>query len=113
MDLKRRDEAPPFEFAEFTLRELTPDSFTEGSIAEVVVPVGADRPSRINEKTHRIYVCLAGEIEFRVSEERFRLSPGDLLRVDTGEEYGFHNGGYEEGRLLLIRMPGPTLPERV
>jgi len=25
----------------------------------------------------------------------------------------FHNGGYQEGRLLLIRVPGPSLPENL
>lgn len=111
MDIKRRHDAPPFEFAEFTLRELTPDPFTEGSIAEVTVPLGADRPTRTNEKDHRVYVCLAGEIEFRVEGTTVRLGAGDVLHIAKGEEYGFHNGGYEEGRMLLLRMPGPSLPE--
>jgi mannose-6-phosphate isomerase-like protein (cupin superfamily) len=39
------------------------------------------------------------------------LSRGDSIHIGVGEEYGFHNGGYEEGRLLLIRMPGPVKPE--
>jgi mannose-6-phosphate isomerase-like protein (cupin superfamily) len=111
MDIKRRNEVPPFEFAEFTLRELTPAPFVEGSIAEVTVPVGSDRPTRVNEKDHRIYACVSGVIEFRVAGTTLRIVPGDVLHIDKGEEYGFHNGGYEEGRLLLIRMPGPTLPD--
>jgi hypothetical protein len=36
------------------------------------------------------------------------MTTGDVLHVDKGETYGFHNGGYEEGRLLLIRVPGPA-----
>jgi mannose-6-phosphate isomerase-like protein (cupin superfamily) len=112
MDIKRRDEVPPFEFADFTLRELTPEPFVEGSIAELTVPVGSDRPTRVNEKDHRIYVCLAGVIEFRLGDTTLRISQGDVLHIDKGEEYGFHNGGYEEGRLILIRMPGPTSPDR-
>ena len=40
--------------------------------------------------------------------ETFRMTTGDVLHVDKGETYGFHNGGYEEGRLLLIRVPGPA-----
>ena len=51
-----------------------------------------------------------GELEFKVDDEVFHLSPGDVLHIDKGETYGFHNGGYEEGRLLLIRVPGPLLP---
>ena len=57
-----------------------------------------------------MYVGLVGDIEFKVDGEVFRLSPGDVVHIDKGEEYGFHNGGYEEGRLLLIRVPGPSLP---
>ncbi len=111
MELVRHDEAKPFAFAEFTIRELSPKAFDLGSIAEVTVPIGADRPERVNEKTHRVYVCLRGDIEFRVEGETIHLRPGDVLHVATGERYGFHNGGYEEGTLLLVRVPGPALPE--
>ena len=111
MELKRYADAPPFEFGDFVVRELSPDAFSIGSVAEIIVPIGADRTPRRNEKTHRLYVVLAGDIEFRVEGETLRLSRGDSLHVGTGEEYGFHNGGYEEGRLLLIRMPGPVKPE--
>ena len=111
MELKRYEDAGEFVFADFTIRELSPDAFDVGSVAEIIVPMGADRPSRRNEKTHRMYVVLDGELEFRVEGETLRLGRGDALHVGTGEEYGFHNGGYEEGRLLLIRIPGPTKPE--
>lgn len=111
MDLKRYDDAGAFVYADFTLRDLSPDAFDVGSVAEIIVPIGADRTPRRSEKTHRLYVVLAGDIEFRVEGETLRLSRGDSLHVGTGEEYGFHNGGYEEGRLLLIRMPGPVKPE--
>jgi len=111
MEFIRHDETKPFEFAEFVIRELTPPSFTEGSIAEVTVPIGSDRPRRINQKRHRIYVGIAGDVEFYVAGNTVHVRPGDLLRIDEGEEYGFHNGGYEEARLLLIRVPGPSLPE--
>lgn len=111
MELIRRDEVEPFEFADITLRELTPKAFDLGSIAEVTVPMGAVRPARVNRKTHRIYHCLQGEIEFTVDGRTLRLRPGDVLHIAEGEEYGFHNGGYEEGCLLLIRVPGPSLPE--
>lgn len=111
MEIKRYSDAAAFEFADFTLRELGPESVEEASMAEIFLPIGADRPPRISRKRHRIYVCLAGEIEFMVSEQVVRLTRGDTLYISQGEEYGFHNGGYEDGRLLLIRMPGPALPE--
>ncbi|HHC08531.1 MAG TPA: cupin domain-containing protein [Actinobacteria bacterium] len=111
MEFVAHDETKPFSFADFTLRELTPGAFEEGSIAEVVVPIGADRPERENLKRHRIYVGLAGDVEFEVDGATVHVRPGDLLHIGEGERYRFHNGGYEEAKLLLIRMPGPSLPE--
>lgn len=111
MELIRHEDTKPFEFAEFVIRELSPGTFEEGSIAEVTVPIGADRPKRVNAKRHRIYVGITGDVEFEVEGNVVHLRPGDLLRIAEGEEYGFHNGGYEEAKLLLIRMPGPSLPE--
>jgi mannose-6-phosphate isomerase-like protein (cupin superfamily) len=111
MQVKRYEDAGEFVFADFTIRELSPDAFDVGSVAEIIVPVGADRPRRRNQKKHRLYVVLQGDIEFRVEDATIRLSRGDSIHIGVGEEYGFHNGGYEEGRLLLIRMPGPVKPE--
>ena len=111
MERKRYTDAAPFEFGDFVVRELSPDAFTIGSVAEIIVPIGADRTQRVSEKTHRMYVVMTGDIEFRVAGETFRATAGDTVHIASGEEYGFHNGGYEEGRLLLIRVPGPTLPD--
>lgn len=108
MELRRYSDQTAFAFGDIQLRELTPDSFALASFAEVVLPIGVDRPSRENEKDHRIYICFRGDIEFTVGDETFRMTTGDVLHVDKGETYGFHNGGYEEGRLLLIRVPGPA-----
>ena len=110
MELKRYSDAAPFMFGDFELRELTPTAYDGSSFAEIVVPIGADRTPRASEKEHRMYVGLVGDIEFKVDGEVFRLSQGDVVHIDKGETYGFHNGGYEVGRLLLIRVPGPLLP---
>lgn len=113
MEFKRYSDAVPFGFGDFELRELTPDAFDIASFAEVVVPIGVDRPSRESIKDHRMYLCLQGDIEFTVGGEVVHLTRGDVLHIDKGETYGFHNGGYEEGRLLLLRVPGPTMPGTV
>lgn len=110
MELKQYAQATPFMYGDFELRELTPDAFDVASFAEIIVPVGADRTRRVSEKDHRVYVCLVGDLEFTVDDTTMRLGAGDVLHIDNGETYGFHNGGYEEGRLLLIRVPGPSLP---
>jgi mannose-6-phosphate isomerase-like protein (cupin superfamily) len=113
MEYKRYTDATPFAFGDLELRELTPEAFRDASFAEVVVPVGADRVPRVNAKTHRIYICFAGDIEFTVEDEVVHLMTGDVLHIAEGETYGFHNGGYQVGRLLLLRVPGPSLPENL
>jgi mannose-6-phosphate isomerase-like protein (cupin superfamily) len=111
MELRRYADQTPFSFGDIQLRELTPEAFTLASFAEVVLPIGVERPERESAKDHRIYVCFRGDVEFTVGHESFHLGQGDVLHVDKGETYGFHNGGYEEARLLLIRVPGPSLPD--
>lgn len=111
MELKRYADITPFEYGDIQLRELTPSVFTLASFAEVVLPIGVERSERQSAKDHRIYLCLRGEIEFTVEGETLRLGVGDVLHIDKGETYRFHNGGYEEGRLFLLRVPGPELPE--
>jgi quercetin dioxygenase-like cupin family protein len=111
MELKRYADQPPFAFGDIELRELTPEAFTMASFAEVVLPIGIERPARENSKDHRIYICFEGEIEFTVGDASMRLGRGDVLHIAKGEIYGFHNGGYETGRLLLIRVPGPAPAE--
>lgn len=113
MELKRYEEATPFLFGDLELRELTPDAFTSASFAEVVVPIGVDREPRVSQKDHRMYICLGGDIEFSVDGEVFHLARGDVVHIASGETYGFHNGGYQEVRLLLIRVPGPSMPENL
>ncbi|MCZ7534422.1 MAG: cupin domain-containing protein [Acidimicrobiia bacterium] len=111
MELKRYSDAPVFKFGDLQLRELTPEVFDAASFAEVVVPIGADREPRVSSKEHRMYICFVGEVEFSVNGESIRLTTGDVLHISEGETYGFHNGGYQEVRLLLIRVPGPSIPQ--
>ena len=52
-----------------------------GSVAEIIVPMGAERTARVSEKTHRMYVVVVGDIEFRVAGETFRAGPGDTVQI--------------------------------
>lgn len=107
MELTRYDKAERYQFADLWVRELAPDAMQSGSLAEITVPKGASRPSRVSQKVDRVYVCLAGEVEFTVNGEVVRLEPYDVIHIASGEEYGFHNGGFEDARLLLFRSPRP------
>ena len=111
MELKRYADQAPFMYGDIQLREMTPEAFDLASFAEVVLPIGVERPARQNAKDHRIYVCQSGDIEFTVDGAVFHLERGDVVHIAKGETYGFHNGGYEEGRLLLLRVPGPEQPD--
>jgi len=111
VEIRRYDEVEVFPFGDMVLRELSPEALHGASIAEIIVPMGVQRPSRVSEKRDRVYVGLSGDIEFTVDGVVTRLGPGDVVHIAEGEEYGFYNGGYEEGRLLLIRIPGLTVGE--
>lgn len=111
MQITRYDEVTPYQFADLWLRELSPDSMQAGSMAEITIPIGVERPSRHSQKVDRVYVGLAGVVEFTVDGESTHLGTGDVIHIAQGEEYGYFNGGQEEARLLLFRAPAPSRPE--
>lgn len=110
MHLTRHADIAPYQFADLFLRELSPEPMQAGSIAEITVPIGVERPRRTSQKIDRVYVGLAGEVEFTVDGQSVRLGEGDVIHIAQGEEYGFFNGGQEEARLLLFRSPAPSPP---
>lgn len=111
MQISRYDEAAAYQFADLWLRELSPDAMKAGSIAEIILPIGVERPARRSQKVDRVYVGLEGEVQFTVNGEEAMLSRGDVIHIGEGEEYGFFNGGQVEARLLLFRSPAPSSPE--
>jgi quercetin dioxygenase-like cupin family protein len=110
MHITRYADVPRYQFADLWLRELSPDPMQAGSIAEVTMPIGVERPRRRSQKIDRVYVGLIGEVEFTVEGETTRLGPGDVIHIAQGEEYGYFNGGQEEARMLLFRSPAPSPP---
>lgn len=111
MQVTRYADAPAYQFSDLWLRELSPDAMQAGSLAEIVLPIGVQRPRRRSQKTDRVYVGITGEVQFSVDGEELLLARGDVIHIAEGEEYGFFNGGQEEARLLLFRSPAPSLPE--
>jgi mannose-6-phosphate isomerase-like protein (cupin superfamily) len=82
-----------------------------GSIAEITLPIGVQRPSRRSQKIDRVYIGVSGEVQFTVEGEEVLIRRGDVIHIAQGEEYGFFNGGQQEARLLLFRAPAPSSPE--
>lgn len=85
---------------------MTPPSLFAASMAEVEVPIGADTPPFAAIEKKKVYVGVSGEIEFDISGDQVRVRRGDVLLIEKGEQYSYHNGGYEPGRLLLLQIPG-------
>lgn len=111
MQITRYQDVAPYQFSDLWLRELSPKAMQAGSIAEVALPIGVQRPSRRSKKVDRVYVGLAGEVHFTVGDQSVHIGPGDVIHIAEGEDYGYFNGGQEEARLLLFRSPAPSAPD--
>ena len=111
MELRTYDGVEPFPFGNLTVRDMTPETFTRLSMAVVEVPIGAEHPPFAEQRKEKIYVGLQGEVQFTCEGETALLNPGDVLVFDPGEQYSYHNGGYEPGRLLVLQRPNRTAPD--
>ena len=106
MELRRYDDADAFPFGNLAVKDMTPAILKQASLTEIEVPIGADNPPYAAAANDKIYVGVTGEIEFKIDGLAVRLKRGDVLVVERGEQYQYHNGGYEMGRLFLIQIPG-------
>lgn len=105
MELKRYDDAESFPFGNLIVRDMTPSLFEQASFSEIEVPIGADNPPYAAAANDKVYIGVSGEVEFKIDGIAKRLRPGDVLVIERGEQYQYHNGGYEMGRLFLIQVP--------
>jgi len=107
MELKRYSETAPIAFGSLTIRDVTPRALAVASMTEIEVPIGGENPPFAAAGKKKIYVAITGEIEFDIGGDKVRIARGDVLLIEVGEEYSYHNGGYEPGRLLVLQIPGP------
>lgn len=105
MELKKYQAEEPFPFGTLGVRDMTPATFTRLSMAVVEVPIGAEHPPFAEQRKEKIYVGLKGEVQFTCQGETALVGPGDVLVFSPGEQYSYHNGGYEPGRLLVLQRP--------
>ncbi len=105
MEINRYAEAASFPFGHLVVRDMTPGSFDRLSLAEIEVPIGADNPPFAAALNDKVYVGITGEVEFVVGGAPVRMGRGDVLVIRAGEQYSYHNGGYEMGRLFLLQVP--------
>jgi mannose-6-phosphate isomerase-like protein (cupin superfamily) len=105
VELKTYKGEAEFPFGTLTVKDMTPDTFTQLSMALVEVPIGAEHPPFAENRKEKIYVGLKGDVEFTCDGRTARIGPGDILVFKGGEQYSYHNGGYEPGRLLVLQRP--------
>lgn len=105
MELKKYNDEAPFPFGTLSVTDMTPTTFTELSVGVVEVPIGGEHPPFAEQRKEKTYVGLRGEVQFTSEGETALVSPGDLLVFRGGEQYSYHNGGYEPGQLLVLQRP--------
>ena len=108
MELRRYDETASFPFGDLAVSNLTPTTFTQLSIAVIEVPIGAEHPPFAEQRKEKIYVGIRGDVEFTCDGETVRIGRGDVLVFNGGEQYSYHNGGYESAQLLVLQRPSRT-----
>lgn len=89
-----------------TITDLTPpDSIWQGSLVEVDVPAGTLHPLARSTKCETFYYCDRGELDFEVEADRFHVKTGDLVVIEPGQWYRYHNASGGPVRLLSFNIP--------
>lgn len=110
MDIKRYGDSESFPFGHLVIRDMTPESFSQATFSEVEVPIGADNPPYAAPAKDKVYIGVSGDIEFNIGDRSVRVRRGDVLVIEHGEQYRYHNGGYEMGRLFVVQVPPEEKP---
>ncbi|MDB5579621.1 MAG: hypothetical protein JWR80_4797 [Bradyrhizobium sp.] len=101
----RYDATTPFQFESLHIREMTPDDLSSASVAEISVPSGARHSRARSTKCDKLYVCLTGEIVFRLDSGEVRLSPNDVLSIRRDHWFAYANERSGDARMLLVHVP--------
>ena len=95
----------PFDFRGLQIRELTPNGLLSASVAEVEIAPGAKHDTARSTKSDKLYICVEGDISFRIENKDVNLEPRDLLLIHKGEWFNYHNKGNAVARVILIHIP--------
>ena len=70
---------------------------------EIVVPAGKNSGrDRLHHRGDELAVCLAGQLEFVIGEEKFVLRAGDSLHFKSSLPHGWRNPGKREARMIIV-----------
>ncbi len=95
----------PFDFKGLQIRELTPDGLATASIAEIEIAPGTRHETARSTKSDKIYIGIEGDISFQVENRDVKLKPGEILLIQSGEWFNYHNASGEIAKVFLMHIP--------
>ena len=103
--LVRRASLEPTEFGGLRIFDYTATSDLGSSVAWIEVPGGAEHAEAWSKRSEKFYLVIHGVIAFRLKDEEFELSEGDLCHVERGEHFSYKNKSGEPATLVLVHTP--------
>jgi quercetin dioxygenase-like cupin family protein len=101
----KHSEAVPFDFYGLSIRELSPTSSSQASVAEIEVPPGGAHPQARSTASDKLYVGVEGKVTFHLHDRVQSLEHLDVLLIKKGEWFSYSNDTGEAARLLLVHVP--------
>lgn len=84
------------------LIDRTTSNIENCSLAEEVLPVGAEVVRHFHRETEEIYYVLSGDGEMTVGEETEKVSAGDAVFIPKNHIHTLKNTGSEPMKILLV-----------
>ena len=95
----------PLEFDGLKIVDYTAERESSSSFAEITVLPGVRHKFSWSNRSDKYYYVVEGSIEFTLSDQSKKLSPGDVCIVHQGVRFGYANPGPNEAKLILIHTP--------
>ena len=75
------------------------------SVIQERIPSGAGEVAHYHQRARQLFFVLTGELQIRLGEQLFRLSPGDSLEVPPGAQHRVRNASEAEATFLVVSAP--------
>lgn len=108
-----RESLNAVEFDGLVIRDYTAGRGGSSSMAEILVPAGAQHKRAWSKRSNKYYYVVDGRLSFIVENQFFDLSTGDVCIILQGERFSYENKSGEIAKLLLVHTPSFELAEEV
>lgn len=109
VEVVNRDRSAPFitkDRSEIrSILDLTNSTATNQSLAEAILPPGAETEEHLHPRTEEIYYVLRGRGLMSLEGERREVGPGDGILIPTGTRHKIRNIGQEPLVFLCCCAP--------